>query len=62
MTKDRDPLRGSEPCSVSHVAQECERTASSAPAVLLSFVGLIPADDLRNMSEAIGEGCEQKSS
>jgi hypothetical protein len=29
--------------------------------VLLSFVGLIPADDLEKMSEAIAAGCEGES-
>ena len=33
--------------------------ASSNPAVLLSFVGLIPAYDLQKMSEAIAAGCEK---
>jgi hypothetical protein len=61
MTKDGDPLRGSEPCPVSHVAHECAGTASSDPAVLLNFVGMIEADDLKRMSEAIAEGCEGKS-
>jgi hypothetical protein len=29
--------------------------------VLLNFVGMIEADDLKRMSEAIAEGCEGKS-
>jgi hypothetical protein len=32
---------------------------SSDPAVLLGFVGLIPAYDLQKMSEAISAGCER---
>ncbi len=32
---------------------------SSSPAVLLEFVGLIPAYDLQKMSEAIASGCER---
>jgi len=32
---------------------------SSSPAVLLGFVGLIPAYDLQKMSEAISSGCER---
>jgi hypothetical protein len=32
---------------------------SSSPAVLLQFVGLIPAYDLEKMSEAISSGCER---
>lgn len=32
---------------------------SSNPAVLLGFVGLIPAYDLQKMSEAISSGCER---
>jgi len=32
---------------------------SSNPAVLLGFVGLIPAYDLQKMAEAIAQGCEK---
>jgi hypothetical protein len=32
---------------------------SSSPAVVLKFVGLIPAYDLQQMSEAIRSGCER---
>ena len=32
---------------------------SSSPAVLLQFVGLIPAYDLQKMSDAIRSGCER---
>jgi hypothetical protein len=35
------------------------RRGSSNPAVLLGFVGLIPAYDLQKMSEAISAGCER---
>ena len=34
-------------------------TKSSSPPVLLQFVGLIPADDLQKMAEAISSGCER---
>jgi len=45
-----------------HVCPSVEkREGSSDSAVLLSFVGLIPADDLQKMSEAIALGCERKS-
>lgn len=33
--------------------------ASSSPAVLLQFIGLIPAYDLQKMSDAIRSGCER---
>ena len=31
---------------------------SSSPRILLQFVGVIPADDLQKMSDAIEAGCE----
>jgi hypothetical protein len=36
-----------------------ESSGSSSPAVLLKFVGLIPAYDLEKMSQAIRAGCER---
>jgi hypothetical protein len=32
---------------------------SSSPTILLQFVGMIPADDLQKMSDAIEAGCER---
>jgi len=37
-------------------------TASSSPAAMLGFVGLIPAYDLQKMSEAIAADCERVDS
>src|SRR5262249_45708640 len=37
-------------------------SGSSSPAVLLGFVGLIPAYDLQKMSEAIASACERVDS
>jgi hypothetical protein len=36
--------------------------ASSSPAVMLGFIGLIPAYDLQKMSEAIASACERVDS
>lgn len=45
-----------------HVGSGSPPSGSSSPAVLLGFVGFIPAYDLQKMSEAIASACERVDS